>query len=327
MKALFSKITKRIKMTFVKFKTDCNFSVRYAFLRIKDELGGRIGFKKISKKAHDKKDVWISKYLKNNLSNVIQQYKNDTDLGTNDNNSPIWICWWTGEDTAPTIVKQCIKSIKSNSGSRTVKFIDKNSYSKYISVPDYMLKKAECGDMCLAHLCDYIRIALIEKYGGLWLDSTIFCADVVPAEYFNIPFFTCKSEYQPDFHYLSKLRWTTFVLGGWKGNLFYRFLKSMLEEYWKKEKYAIDYLFFDHLIELAYNEIPAIRKLIDDVPINNLHRDDLQAAMNDALPASEFDNILQSDTVLYKLSWRETYALSTFDGTDSVYAYFLKLKM
>ena len=100
----------------------------------------------------------------------------------------------------------------------------------------------------------------------------------------------------------------------------------MLEEYWKKEKYAIDYLFFDYLIEIAYNEIPLIRELIDNVPINNPHRDDLQAAMNASLPANEFKNVLQPDTVLYKLSWRETYLTETSDGTPTVFSHFLNMK-
>ena len=66
------------------------------------------------------------------------------------------------------------------------------------------------------------------------------------------------------------------------------------------------------------------KKMIDNVPINNIHRDELQAAMNAAEKARKFHEIINSNTVLYKLSWRETYSLKTADGEESIYSYFLK---
>jgi hypothetical protein len=46
--------------------------------------------------------------------------------------------------------------------------------------------------------------------------------------------------------------------------------------------------------------------------------------MNAALPASQIDRIIQPDTVLYKLSWREKYKTHTENGKESVYGAFLK---
>ena len=40
--------------------------------------------------------------------------------------------------------------------------------------------------------------------------------------------------------------------------------------------------------------------------------------------ARKFHEIINSNTVLYKLSWRETYSLKTADGEESIYSYFLK---
>lgn len=89
---------------------------------------------------------------------------------------------------------------------------------------------------------------------------------------------------------------------------------------------AIDYLLVDYLIEIAYSNLTNVRKSIDRIPENNPHRDDLQAAMNAALPAEDFDRVIQEDTVLYKLSWRESYSPVTADGKPSVYARFLEKK-
>lgn len=323
MASLYGRIKKRIFSTADAFRKDRAFSSKLALYRMIDDLSWRLHAKKISGVFHEKKDRWILAYLERSLRHILDEYKSDDGIGEYRPDAPIWICWWTGEDAAPELVKQCIRSIKARAGSHPVNVITRETYSQYLQIPQYMLEKADSGEMGLAHLADYIRVALLAQQGGLWLDATIFCAAPVPEEYFELPLFTCKSEPQPS-RYLSQMQWTTFVLGGWKGNVFFRFLQSAFEAYWKQENAAIDYLFFDYVIELARREISTVRQLLEAVPINNLRRDDLQAAMNRAADPCEWEQIVQPDTVLYKLSWRESYSAVTPDGKESIYGYFLR---
>lgn len=309
-------------MTKKNWQSDCYFSKRLGALRILDEWGYRLHFFKLSNWAHKKKDDWILLYLYDVLEKVINKYKDDQYMGERVENAPIWVCWWSGEESAPDLVKQCIKSIRNNSGTHQVNMITKETYKNFLCIPDYILNKVNNNEMCLANFSDYLRAALLEKYGGLWLDATIFCSAKIPEEYFETSFFTCKSM-PVDCRYISRFRWTAFCLGGWKNNVFYRFFREAFEHYWKIEISAIDYLLVDYIIEIAYCNIPKIRQQIDAVEINNPHRDDLQAAMNHAEPAAMFQSLLKSDTVFYKLSWREKYSLYTNHGTESVYSYFL----
>lgn len=316
------RILKRVKSTIRAFRTDCSFSPYLGFLRILDELGGRIGLKKISAWAHNRKDQWILDYLKRDISPVIGKYKDNAACGTPDPNAPIWVCWWTGLDNAPELVKRCVESTYQNAGSHPVHLITAETCRNYLEIPEFMLEKVKAGKMGLAHLADYIRVTLLAEYGGLWLDATIFCSGRIPDLCFALPVFTCKGPVRKS-HYLSDYRWVTFCLGGWKGNVFYRVLSEVFEAYWCRNDYAVDYLFFDHIILSCYLQHPAICKFLDDIPDNNIHRDDLQEAMNAAFPGSAFDQIIQEDTVLYKLSWRETYAEMTADNQESIYRYFL----
>lgn len=324
MKKLYSRIRNRLQYTMQAFKSDCHFSIYYGCLRIADECFGRLGLSSVSKNARLKKDQWILDFLEHNLIEVVEKYAGQDTSGTFQANAPIWICWWTGEDSAPPLVKQCIASIRKNSGRHPVLLITKNNYLNYITIPQYMLDAVNNGTMGLAHLADYIRVSLLLTYGGLWLDATIYCSQSIPETYFEYPFFTCKSKAQST-RFISRMRWTTFVLGGWKGNTIYAFLKEALEQYWNRHYEAIDYLLFDYIIELGRDKISFIQKEINDVPENNVHRDDLQAAMNASLPAENFEKIIQSDTVLYKLSWRETYSSMDSRGNPSVFAHFLNL--
>lgn len=265
-------------------------------------------------------------YLKKMLQPVLDEYRELDELGNAVENAPIWVCWWMGEETAPPLVQQCIKSIRRNQGDHPLCLITEKNYREYLELPTFILKKLEDGKIGLAHLSDYIRISLLEKYGGLWLDATIFCSKEISDCYFDLPFFTFKSP-EKESRYLSKYRWTTFCLGGRKSNVLFQYLKAAFEYYWANAPIAIDYLFFDHLIDLGYRELPAIKHLVDNVPENNLRRDDLQAAMNARVSASEFNEIIDSDTDFYKLSWRETYELTTVDGKESIYQHVLSMDL
>ena len=130
---------------------------------------------------------------------------------------------------------------------------------------------------------------------------------------------------KPSHRYVSKYQWVTFCLGAWKNNQFYKFVKEAFEVYWLENDAAIDYLFFDYIILLAKQNCPYIKQLMDNVPNNELHRDDLQAAMNLKLSAEHFYDVIQEDTGLYKLSWREKYSEKTEDGAMSIYAFFLSM--
>ena len=326
MSNLTKRINKRIKMTKASWKSDIQFSRRYARLRVMDELGGRLGLKKISQSAHRKKEEYIISYLKEELEPLIEEYKGIEEYGVKADNAPIWVCWWTGLDDAPALVQQCVKSIYKESQNHPVHILTQDNITEYIEIPEYFIEKVQKGTMGLAHLADYIRVSVLNQYGGLWLDGTIFCSDTIPEWYFELPFFTCKSEYRES-KYLSHYQWVTFCIGGWKGNVFYSFLKRAFEVYWSQNDTAIDYLFFDYLIFIGKEQIPSIKMLMDSVPLNTPHRDDLQAAFNACLPAEDFDNQLHQDTPINKLSWRETYAEETSDGKQSIYGYFLSLEI
>lgn len=321
-----SKVKTRYCMTVNNWKCDSKFSYKLAILRIMCDFSSRLHLRKIATWSIQKKDQWILKYLKNLLSPIIEKYEDDTYIGEKQDNAPIWICWWTGEENAPQLVKQCIKSIRRNAGTHPVHMITEQNYIHYLEIPDFIIDKVNNQDMCIANFTDYLRVSLLEKYGGLWLDATIFCRGPIPEHYFNDSVFTCKSPYAPN-GYLSNGRWTSFCLGGWKKNVFYQFFKEALECYWKQNSCSVDYLLVDYMIEIAYRYLEVVREGFEKIQINNVHRDDLQAAMNQALPAEEFWNVIQNDTILYKLSWREKYSVTTEDNKDSIYQFFLNLRL
>ena len=104
--------------------------------------------------------------------------------------SPIWIMWYQGIKNAPELIKFCVQSVIINRGKHPVYIIDKNNFKKYIDLPDYILKKFNERKFSITHFSDIIRMALLSKHGGYWIDSTYFVT--IPLIYDNYSLFTLK---------------------------------------------------------------------------------------------------------------------------------------
>ncbi|MBQ0101893.1 MAG: hypothetical protein KBT31_03755 [Firmicutes bacterium] len=327
MSNIFSKIKRETSCIYKTFRNDKHFSSSLAFIRLGEYAAGRLHLSSANAKLRTKRFDVIRRYLSCQISPVIEKYKAESaeTIGhRSDKDAPIFVMWWQGEENAPEIVKKCLESIRLHAGTHPVIIVDQYNVNKYLDIPEYISQKALNGQMCLAHFSDYIRISLLNNYGGLWLDSTLFVAYDIPEEYFTMPIYTCNSVRSGMKAFVSAGRWATFCLGSWKDTLFTRVIKESFECYWKDNNSAIDYLMFDYLIDIAYSELQPIRESIDAIPLNNQRRNDLAAAMVRGKTAELFQTIVQPDTVLYKLSWRESYPLLTENGDKSIYQFFLK---
>ena len=101
---------------------------------------------------------------------------------------PIWLFWNTGLEKAPEIVRTCYQSVKKYAG-RQVVLLTENNVQNYINMPDYLNEKLKSGVLPLAIYTDLMRVALLEHYGGTWMDATILLTDEIPQEILNSDFF------------------------------------------------------------------------------------------------------------------------------------------
>ena len=106
----------------------------------------------------------------------------------------IWVLWWQGESNMPFIVKRCYESVLRNSKGHKVILITKSNYTNYVDVPQQIMDKVNEGKMKLAHLSDFIRLQLLVRYGGLWIDSTILVTKPIDDGIFTYPFYSIHYE-------------------------------------------------------------------------------------------------------------------------------------
>lgn len=266
----------------------------------------------------------ILKYLEKKYLFVLEKYKKTQIEDTYDELAPIWVLWMQGYDNAPIIVKKCIDSIKCST-NHPVHIITKDNIDTFIQLPDYITKKYNNKSIMDAHFADVLRMALLSKYGGFWIDATIFIPEKLPEEIFQYQFYTCK-RIPKQSGCISDYMWTTFFNGCQKNCIVQTVVRDLLFEYWKKKDYSIDYLLLDYFIMLVYRNIPEAKKLIDNVPYNNPCMEELQNRMSMAFNKNDYDQLLyNSDTYLFKLSWRMNFEKETDDGNTTYFAQFLEL--
>jgi len=86
----------------------------------------------------------------------------------------IWIFWYQGWNDAPEIVKKCLQTWKKSNPAWTIHPLDKNSISEFIDLGQ-IIPNLQDNNIPLEALSDIIRISLLNKYGGIWVDSTLYC--------------------------------------------------------------------------------------------------------------------------------------------------------
>ena len=302
------------------FANDIKFSGKYAFLRLFGELFQLAHISKISDLIWKKRNEFIVSCLREEMLPLIQEYRDNDRSGESCNlTAPIWICWWQGVEEAPELVKRCIDSVYNHSSNHQVNLITKKTINEYINVPQSIINSAESGNIRYANLADYIRTALIAKYGGIWIDATVYMTQTIKEEYFAIPFYTVNGD-RFDGYYIAGGRWATYVIGGWKGSKLFGFIEKAMNQHISKHNGCIDYFLIDYLIELAYREFDDIKEIIDNVPPNNPNRFALRDAMNLDLEYAQMHHIITEDTIFYKLSHKSNYGKYDKDGKETIYA-------
>ncbi len=179
----------------------------------------------------------------------------DFDVQRNDNlphreKKIVWLLWWQGEEAMPPLVKKCYVSVKKNLKGWDIVLLTEQNYLQYATFPDYIMNKLQSGIITLPHFSDLLRIALLIRYGGLWLDATVLCTNG------DIPKSILKSElffYRPqkpgaDGKAITMSSWLMWAR---TNNRILIATQSMLYEYWRKKNCLEEYFLLHHFMSIV----------------------------------------------------------------------------
>lgn len=172
----------------------------------------------------------------------------------------IWFLWLQGLDTAPPVVKSCYKVLVDKLHDYKIILLTADNIDNYVSLPNFIFEKWQDGRITNTHFSDILRLELLIKYGGVWMDSTVLLMGG------KIP----KQIEEADLFYFQVLQpgYTLINISSWfmaakPNNPILCFARECIHAYWKKNNRLYNYFLLHYCITLAaeqfseiYNNVP-----------------------------------------------------------------------
>lgn len=273
--------------------------MKYVIYNTFDKIRRVNNNEKINLKFHS----LILNRLEKEYSVIINNHKSNKLNFEADPSNVVWVMWWQGIEKAPPVVKICVNRIQQTFDQ--VIIIDEKNFSSYVSLDNTILEKFNKGMIGMAFFSDIMRVNLLAKHGGLWIDSTCFIKDIDVEEIFSYDFYTPKGIDFFESKYVPRGKWRGFFMQARKGYPVFCFMRDFFNEYWINENKLINFFLIDYVLEIAYkNNIGNFREDIDSLPFSNpaLYSLD-KALLNSDNTSFRFDE----KTFVYKLNWKHDY--------------------
>ncbi len=161
----------------------------------------------------------------------------------------VWFCWMQGLESAPMVVRMCYNSLCMYIKDREIVVVTDNNWRDLIQLPSDIVKKYERGIIPHAHFTDLIRLELLIRYGGTWIDSTVLMTDPslmsggheLVKEIMDAELFFFQYRRKADLTYRGISNW---FISADAGNKLLRVLQLMLYQYWRDYDCVVEYYIF-----------------------------------------------------------------------------------
>lgn len=156
----------------------------------------------------------------------------------------VWTMWL--QDERPDFIQMGLNSIFCFYPQAVI--ITEKNVSQYLDIPAHIMDKYRRGIIEPAHFSDYVRVALLDMYGGTWIDASCLMMDKIPNFIMKQTFFILQNPNKKDV--------SNFFIHAAPNNYFIRCIRVFLEEYWRHERRAIDYFFFHWFVTVLFTYHP-----------------------------------------------------------------------
>ncbi|GFH40305.1 capsular polysaccharide synthesis protein [Lactococcus insecticola] len=105
--------------------------------------------------------------------------RNITDQAKKETSFPIWSFWAQGISQAPDLVKKVVylNQIKADERNQAYRVLDNQTICDYLDMPEGVRNYQNNQNISPTHFSEWLRLALVVKYGGCWIDATVAVTD------------------------------------------------------------------------------------------------------------------------------------------------------
>jgi len=263
----------------------------------------------------------------------------------NDLPKKIWFLWLQGLDDAPLVVKKCYESWVRLNPDWEVVFFDEHNIADHVELPRWEIPKYVASEL--------LRINLLAKHGGVWVDATCFCVrplDEWLPQYMDTGFFAFEKP-GPD------RMISSWFLAAYKDNYIAQAFQQKINAFWHKNKglklieetqwpylhrkinkhntnlwfnpvfikilKVHPYFWFHYLFAKIYSEDSQFRELWDASPKFDAAAPCriFVAGLDNAVTQAIKTEIDQQVTPVYKLTWKYDQKTAEKDGSVQDYLF------
>ena len=129
------------------------------------------------------------------------------------------------------MVEACIRSVETQAEGLEVIVLSEKTIKDYVKLPWYIVEKYKMGHISAAHFSDIVRVSLLAKWGGIWMDATVLCTDASFLDYIHgLPLFVYqKMGFGKEFPIIS----SSWLIASEPHNPIVELTKELLYVYWK----------------------------------------------------------------------------------------------
>ena len=309
MDSIVSSIKRAIKKGDIKSKIFCLILINlgYSNSRLQTLEIRNKNFRYIKRKYRKSIDEICSKYISHEDAN-----KNNY----NDGRDNIWICWFQGIENSPEIVKKCVESVKYFMHKKNIKIISNKNIKEYVQFPEWIEEKRRKGIITDAHYSDLLRLELLIRYGGTWIDATTYLTGSIPELFFKKDLFMYNHSFPDDI----TNNYNNWLISAKKNNIILKEIRDLLYEYWKKENKVREYFLWHLFTTIVMEKHPLQQREIynftDEIP--EILRQNIFSQFDE-----DYWNELKKVTSIHKLTYKLDMP-SNIAGT--YYEYIIKNK-
>ncbi len=168
----------------------------------------------------------------------------------------IWTLWLQGWEEAPELPRTCLRTWQQRNPGWEVRPLDLEALLELVQPPLPLAGKSP------AAVSDIARLALLRRYGGVWVDSTVFCAAPLDSwidEHAREGFFAF-SRPAPDRMLAS------WFLAAEPGHVVPAAWEDATTAYWRGRSEADRYFWVHDRFAEIYRGDPRVRRVWDAVP-------------------------------------------------------------
>ncbi len=196
----------------------------------------------------------VQKKLRKKYRSFITQFKDQYVPQPMVHSNKVWVCWFQGMEQAPPVVQRCFRSLQQLPDREIIVLTEEN-YTDYVTFPPFILEKVRKGIIGPAHFSDLLRLELLIRHGGTWIDATVFCSGgEIPSYMLDSELFLFQT-LKPglDGHATCISNW---FMTAHTNHPLLQLTLALLYRYWEQYNGLVDYFIFHQFFQLATEAYP-----------------------------------------------------------------------